>query len=89
MEKATLQQLKAMTDNDDSLEETSEVAEKCLEGKDDFTEADRTYLKDYIQGEYLTEDSMNEIQTKFENNSTIQFRNFLLQKWVLCEDFRD
>ena len=82
MEKATLQQLKAMTGNDDSLEETSEVAEICLERKDDFTEADRAYLKDYIQGEYLTEDSMNEIQTKFENNSTIQFRNFLLQKWV-------
>jgi len=49
---------------------------------DAFTEEDRTYLQNYIQNEYLTETSMDEIQTKFESNSTIQFRNFLLQKWV-------
>ncbi len=77
MEKATLQQLKSMKED----EEADTVNEKTDE-EDAFTEADRTYLKDYIQNEYLTEESMNEIQTKFENNSTIQFRNFLLQKWV-------
>ena len=79
MEKATLQQLKSM--KDDEKTENNNVDEKAEE-EDAFTEADRAYLKDYIQNEYLTEESMNEIQTKFENNSTIQFRNFLLQKWV-------
>lgn len=91
LEKATLQQLKSMNPQhagDDPLEVEEELKpvqeseSTTLEDKDAFTEADKTYLKGYIQNEYLTEESMNEIQTKFENNSTIQFRNFLLQKWV-------
>mmetsp|Transcript_15263 Transcript_15263/g.38465 ORF Transcript_15263/g.38465 Transcript_15263/m.38465 type:complete len:637 (-) Transcript_15263:204-2114(-) len=80
LEKATLQQLKSMKNDDDVG--SSQQQETPSEDQDAFTEADRSYLKDYIQNEYLTEESMNEIQTKFENNSTIQFRNFLLQKWV-------
>ena len=89
LEKATLQQLKSMNhtlgeDDDEPPKPPQESSESttALEDKDAFTEADKTYLKGYIQNEYLTEESMNEIQTKFENNSTIQFRNFLLQKWV-------
>jgi len=84
MEKATLQQLKSMNhDEDDKGGESQQQQEETdSKAEDAFTEADRNYLKDYIQNEYLTEESMNEIQKKFETNSTIQFRNFLLQKWV-------
>ena len=88
LEKATLQQLKLMNHPLEEEEEPpkppqeSSESTTAFEDKDAFTEADKTFLKGYIQNEYLTEESMNEIQTKFENNSTIQFRNFLLQKWV-------
>eukprot|EP00536_Pseudo-nitzschia_multiseries_P003813 jgi/Psemu1/318257/estExt_fgenesh1_pm.C_600005 len=98
LQKATLQQLKSLKppdneydneyDNDETVGTTAD--QKQLPAKetdaasdpDAFTDEDRTYLQKYIKKEYLTEDSMNEIQTKFENNSTIQFRNFLLPEWV-------
>ena len=93
LEKATLQQLKSMkNDEENGNEETTQLQqETSTEEQDAFTEADRTYLKEYIQNEYLTEESMNEIQTKFEKNSTIQFRNFLLQKWVptIASNYKD
>ncbi|VEU39134.1 unnamed protein product [Pseudo-nitzschia multistriata] len=88
LQKATLQQLKSMNkilaendgDNNDTKPPSVPTSEE--HDKDAFSEEDRNYLRSYIQNEYLTEESMNEIQIKFENNSTIQFRNFLLQKWV-------
>jgi Rps23 Pro-64 3,4-dihydroxylase Tpa1-like proline 4-hydroxylase len=81
MEKATLQQLKAITNyNDDETKLPPTTG--ANDSDDTFADADKNYLKDYIQPVYLTEESMNEIQKKFEDNSTIQFRNFLLQKWV-------
>jgi prolyl 3-hydroxylase /prolyl 3,4-dihydroxylase len=43
---------------------------------------DRQFLSQYLQFVYLTEDSLNEIQQKFEEESSVQLCNFLLDKWV-------
>mmetsp|Transcript_24250 Transcript_24250/g.57223 ORF Transcript_24250/g.57223 Transcript_24250/m.57223 type:complete len:725 (+) Transcript_24250:182-2356(+) len=95
LQKATLQQLKSLkpTFLEEEEKENEGDQKPPARGKaaetssgdtdpDAFTDEDRTYLQKYIKHEYLSEDSMNDIQTKFENNSTIQFRNFLLPEWV-------
>ncbi|KAL3938886.1 MAG: hypothetical protein SGBAC_006286 [Bacillariaceae sp.] len=79
MELATLQQLKA--DNDASTAGAAEVTFAQSEEKE-FSGADKEYLSKYILPEYLKEESMNEIQKKFENDSSVQLRSFLQDKWV-------
>ena len=50
--------------------------------KERFTDQDRRYLQRYIQPEYLTDQAMKAIRLKFENDSSVQFRNFLVDEWV-------
>ncbi|CAJ1962250.1 unnamed protein product [Cylindrotheca closterium] len=80
MELATLQQLKA--DNDASKAGTD--AEKTFDESEakEFSDADKEYLSKYLVPEYLKEESMDEIHKKFENDSSVQLRNFLQDKWV-------
>lgn len=83
IELATLQQLKARGDY-----ETIQVSKLVSEFEDEeegkivLSVEDKKYLSKYLQEEYLTEDSMNEIQKKFESDSSVQLRHFLKAKWV-------
>jgi Rps23 Pro-64 3,4-dihydroxylase Tpa1-like proline 4-hydroxylase len=79
IEQATLQQLKAHND-----EGTSPSLQVTFQSKEDteFSEADNKYLRGYLKPEYLSQKSMNEIQAKFVNDSSVQLRNFLQDKWV-------
>ena len=91
IENATLSQLKTMNNKKSASSSDSKTSSSSssTDAKDDtkidetlFTEDDRTYLKEYIKNEYLTDQSMNEIRIKFENNSSVQFCNFLLDQYV-------
>jgi Rps23 Pro-64 3,4-dihydroxylase Tpa1-like proline 4-hydroxylase len=79
MELATLQQLKAKRNasHRDTVD-AKNVSNIVME----FTEEDREYLKKYVQPEFLSEESMNEIQQRFEKDSSAQLRNFLKPTWV-------
>jgi Rps23 Pro-64 3,4-dihydroxylase Tpa1-like proline 4-hydroxylase len=79
MEYATLQQLKATGDNYDA---TSLQVAFQQEEETEFSDADKKYLSEYLKPEYLAEESLNEIQAKFVNDSSVQLRNFLQDKWV-------
>ncbi|OEU11046.1 hypothetical protein FRACYDRAFT_193193 [Fragilariopsis cylindrus CCMP1102] len=74
----------ATTDNENNDADTADttIADTDTTNTESFTENDRIYLKEYIKNEYLTDKSMNEIRVKFENNSSVQFCNFLLEKYV-------
>ena len=83
IEQATLQQLKSRDDKKQTaaakpeLEFEKEEADKAV-----LSEEDKEYLVKYLKDEYLTEASINEIQKKFENDSSVQLRNFLRDSWV-------
>jgi Rps23 Pro-64 3,4-dihydroxylase Tpa1-like proline 4-hydroxylase len=84
IELATLQQLKSLDSKNhgDAKLELEFQQEDDVEAALLFTEKDKEYLSKYLKEEYLTEDAMNEVQKKFENDSSVQFRNFLQDKWV-------
>lgn len=86
MEDATLQQLKKASSKEKGAESkpTTEEADqtKPTSSDQDWSESDVEYLKEYIKHEYLTESSMTEIQQKFEVDSSVQLRDFLLPKWL-------
>jgi hypothetical protein len=86
MELATLQQLKAKRRQEQQQQKEQQSTDSSTSPKDvsddTFTETDREYLKKYIQSEFLTEESMKEIQQRFENDSSVQLRNFLKPTWV-------
>ena len=46
-----------------------------------LSDDDRMFLGKYINAAYLTNKSMSEVQTKFENESSVQLRHFLLDEW--------
>lgn len=78
IENATLQQLKATAGNGDtSLQVTFQQEDEA-----DFSESDKDYLSEYLKPEYLVDANLNEIQAKFESDSSVQLRNFLQDKWV-------
>lgn len=79
MEMATLQQLKA--DREDSKVGAAELIFDSSEEKE-LSDADMKYLSKYLKEEYLKEESMDEIKKKFGNDSSVQLRNFLQDKWV-------
>lgn len=85
IELATLQQLKKIRSGDDADENQKlAVAFEC--GDDpavaEFQESDKKYLSKYLKEEYLRDDALDDIQQKFVNDSSVQLRNFLQDKWV-------
>lgn len=63
-------------------DESNEEGKENSSNTGTFTEDDRKFLSKYIQEEYLNDKSMDEIQKRFENDSSVQLRHFLLDKWV-------
>ena len=47
-----------------------------------ISDSDREYLSNYIQSTYLQPNSIQEIKKRFEDESSIQLRGFLVEKWV-------
>lgn len=43
---------------------------------------DRAYLNTFLQLTYLTDESIAEIRLRFEQDSSVQLRNFLSEEWV-------
>jgi Rps23 Pro-64 3,4-dihydroxylase Tpa1-like proline 4-hydroxylase len=81
IELATLQQLKARSD--DQAETSDEDLQFNFDSETtEFTEQDKEYLRKYVKAEYLTKESMQEMRKCFEKDSSVQLRNFLLDKWV-------
>lgn len=95
MENATLQRLKSIGKGEDtegtfeqltSLSLSGKSSEDIPEGDDaseDYTLStdDRNFLGKYINATYLTDESMNEICKRFEEESSVQLRHFLLHDW--------
>jgi Rps23 Pro-64 3,4-dihydroxylase Tpa1-like proline 4-hydroxylase len=86
LHEATLQQLKTHhkkeennTDND-KKSVPNELENSAVE--QEFSEDDKQYLSNYLQAVYLTEDSLNEVQKKFEDESSVHLQNFFQPKWV-------
>jgi len=46
-----------------------------------LSEGDINFLSQYMNKAYLSTESMNEIQKRFENESSVQLRHFLLDEW--------
>lgn len=86
IELATLQQLKSggstNDDDDTKLALVFDQSSSTDETADEFTESDKTYLSKYLKEEYLDDKALEEIRDNFEANSSVQLRNFLLDKWV-------
>lgn len=84
-ENATLQQLKS-TDKGEDMEGAFEPLEAIEENegedeKNQLSEEDRSFLGRYINAAYLSEQSMEEMRERFEEESSIQLRHFLLDEW--------
>ena len=81
MQDATLSRLKAMGKGEDTEGEFTKV---------DWVEADITYLSKndcsylskYISLTYLSQKAMTEIRERFEEDSSVQLRQFLNEEWI-------
>jgi hypothetical protein len=90
---ATLQRLKSMGRGEDTeggfqqlTASSGKISLDSTEGEctsEDHTLSmdDRTFLGNYINATYLTDESMNEICKRFEDDSSVQLRHFLLEEW--------
>jgi len=87
MENATLQRLKDK-DGQDVAEQTfqsypvPEAAVKITEDECSLSESDKTFLSKFIQGTYLQPDSIQEIKKRFEDESSVQLREFLNDEFI-------
>ncbi|KAL7542464.1 hypothetical protein ACHAXR_011802 [Thalassiosira sp. AJA248-18] len=88
IENATLQRLKSMGKGEDTegsfepLTTSSEkVAPECDSEQNSLSQDDRYFLGKYINAAYLTDKSMDEIRTRFEEESSVKLRHFLLDEW--------
>ena len=85
MEGATLSRLKSTEKGEDTEGEFGvfQVAAEAIDvseaASDALSDADRSYLENYINATYLTPESMQEIRNHFENVSSVQLRHFLCQ----------
>ena len=82
MENATLQQLKDKDSQDVSIETfqsylVPEVAVKVNDDGISLSESDKIFLSKFIQATYLQPDSIKEIKKRFEDESSVQLREFL------------
>jgi len=79
-----------------STSTTSLEAESTPTIQHNLSEDDINFLSQYMNKAYLSSQSMNEIQKRFENESSVQLRHFLLDEWntkittaIKKEDTRD
>ncbi|KAL7481521.1 hypothetical protein ACHAW6_007212 [Cyclotella cf. meneghiniana] len=106
IENATLQRLKSLGKGEDTEGEfqpmETETTSTCNEefGLDDetnpLTRKDSEFLMQYINPAYLSEESMKEIRLRFEEESSVKLRHFLIDEWsarckeaCIKEDERD
>lgn len=54
---------------------------------DELTQEDRIFLGKYINKVFLTDDSLNAIQKRFEEESSVQLRHFLVDEW--CSNIKN
>ena len=91
IENATLQRLKSVDKGEDTEGEfdhltasdktTSESNGECGDENISLSQADRSFLGKYINPAYLSDESMNEICKRFEEESSVKLRHFLLDEW--------
>lgn len=58
------------------------VAAGSRTDQEDLSEADRKYLSQYLDETYLKPEALKEMKECFEDESSIQLRHFLQDKWV-------
>jgi prolyl 3-hydroxylase /prolyl 3,4-dihydroxylase len=93
MEFATLQRLKSYQNPQVVQEEDTEglftpivypaIDDVAIAGNslDILSKSDLLFLRRYVQEPYLNNDGISEIRAKFEKNSSVELRNFLLEDW--------
>mmetsp|Transcript_22034 Transcript_22034/g.47916 ORF Transcript_22034/g.47916 Transcript_22034/m.47916 type:complete len:600 (+) Transcript_22034:224-2023(+) len=106
LENATLSRLKSMNKGEDTeggfeqLETSESITAgsmgECGSEHNSLSQNDRSFLGKYINAAYLTDKSMDEICKRFEEESSVQLRHFLLEEWntkingaFVKEDVRD
>lgn len=82
IELATLQQLKRIRSEAGTTNQILALTFDRDGADSDFSESDKSYLSKYLKPEYLNDEALDEIQQKFVNDSSVQLRNFLQDKWV-------
>lgn len=93
MEQATLARLQDRRDTEDfsstpyaanDEEEEDDEALAREETDDDvlLSQADRQYLANYVQATYLQPAAVQDIQARFEEDSSVQLREFLSEEWM-------
>jgi len=92
IENATLQRLKSTGKGentegsfqpiaDETTSATAETNENETGAEPTFSSEDSKFLGEYINKAYLTEESLNEIRTRFEEESSVKLRHFLNDEW--------
>lgn len=88
---ATLLRLKSYQGKETSVEEDTEGKYERIPYSDmeaevkevkSLSEADRVYLAEYLPDAYLKDEAIAEIRNRFEQDSSVQLRNFLSDTWV-------
>lgn len=86
--KATLQRLKDKDSTDVVQEQTfcpyPSTTPEAAQATDItlLSDNDKAYLANYVQATYLQPDSMAEIKKRFEDESSVQLRQFLKDEWM-------
>lgn len=93
IENATLHRLKSTNKGEDTeggfeplATTTGKLNPESSGGEDDseknsLSQDDLSFLGQYINAAYLTDKSMDEIQNRFEGESSVQLRHFLVDEW--------
>ncbi len=92
IENATLQRLKSTGKGentegafqpiaDEAISATAEINENGTEIEPVFNKEDSKFLGEYINKAYLSEESLNEIRKRFEEESSVKLRHFLNGEW--------
>lgn len=87
IENATLQRLKSLDKGEDtegafqpmSENTTKDTTEKSKDNT--LSQSHRNFLGKYINAAYLSVESLNEMQQRFEEESSVKLRHFLVDKW--------
>lgn len=87
IQEATLQRLKTLGGNPDSEEYTAYPAHtrpSPSSSRNMFKEEDRIYLSKYLQSAYLTPLAIKDMRERFQEDSSIQLRNFFQESVIQC-----
>jgi len=77
IEEATLNQLKSSGKGEDSEGPFIPITDDESETTNFLSDADRLFLSDFINETYLKKDAIDEIQKRFEEDSSVQLRHFI------------